>query len=643
MVLAVRLWLQLNSSILKQALLLALAAWLSFSIAVLLRIENAYWAAMPVWVISQSTRGLLLGRALYRILGSLAGAGLGFLILHLPVDLPIQLCLAALAIGITAGACHVLPGVRSYVALVSAVTIAVVVVPSALDTEHSFILAVERVECTLIGVIVTTLVMAFWTPPSARQEFYVSVRRASADTLAMASDALGLGRAYEPDGREQRILGELCELESKSFPMAASSPDGYRRQHHVTALIASSLEVAAGSAALLAEIQRGYQLPRDIPLYLAEAAKYLSASGSDRPAAPADYPVETLAQEQHPALVRLMTAVGALIKAEQALFSASDAAPETDLQHRPLIDTPKDWASAWQTAATTGFVSLFASGLIYVTASPTAVPMAMAVSIFSIILGSFQQPQKMAPIIFSGVVFGLLAAIVYRIWLQPWADTPTLLILSVLPFIVAGAVARAHPLTAMAAVDANMGFLLVSQAGRSAVLLDVILLEALATLIGSGLIIAAFYLLPRLPHRRAVAAVRDMVRDLERLLRPPSLHVHQTRWRSASRRKIMSLTLHLRRAGRLDDEIPGSLMAVLNLGHAIALLQHHAALRNHESFRALKVLRVFRKKPDEVMSMLGKLMQDSTDREVRTALQMTVDALSRCKLLFEFSDQRRGR
>lgn len=105
----------------------------------------------------------------------------------------------------------------------------------------------------------------------------------------------------------------------------------------------------------------------------------------------------------------------------------------------------------------------------------------------------------------------------------------------------------------------------------------------------------------------------------------------------------MSLILHLRRAGRLDGEISGSLVAVLNLGHAITLLQHHAGLRNRTSFRALKVLRAFRKKPDEVMSMLEKLMQESTNREVRTALQMTVDALSGCKLLFEFSDQRRGK
>lgn len=70
-------WLQLDRPALLHGLNMALAAGLSFAIAVLLSVDNPFWAAMPVWVLSQPYRGLVYERALWRIVGTLAGAGLG--------------------------------------------------------------------------------------------------------------------------------------------------------------------------------------------------------------------------------------------------------------------------------------------------------------------------------------------------------------------------------------------------------------------------------------------------------------------------------------------------------------------------------------------------------------------------------------
>src|SRR5690606_8334708 len=49
---------------------LALSALLAFSVASLLQVENAYWAAMPVWVVTQNVRGLLIERAVFRVVGT---------------------------------------------------------------------------------------------------------------------------------------------------------------------------------------------------------------------------------------------------------------------------------------------------------------------------------------------------------------------------------------------------------------------------------------------------------------------------------------------------------------------------------------------------------------------------------------------
>lgn len=49
---------------------------LALAVASLFDVGNAYWAAMPTWVASQPSRGLLLEHALFRIVGTVLGAGI---------------------------------------------------------------------------------------------------------------------------------------------------------------------------------------------------------------------------------------------------------------------------------------------------------------------------------------------------------------------------------------------------------------------------------------------------------------------------------------------------------------------------------------------------------------------------------------
>ena len=112
----------------RYGLLLALSAWLAFTIATLLGVHNAFWAAMPIFVVAQATRGLTLERGIYRVLGTLIGALAGFAILqfiHYPY---LALGLLAIWVGIFAGLTHLLYGVHSYAALLSGITAAVVII-----------------------------------------------------------------------------------------------------------------------------------------------------------------------------------------------------------------------------------------------------------------------------------------------------------------------------------------------------------------------------------------------------------------------------------------------------------------------------------------------------------------------------------
>src|SRR5688500_14611171 len=87
---------------------LAFAAWLAFAIASLFHLGNAYWAAMTIWVVSQASRGLLLERGFFRIIGTVLGAAVGFGILQVTGNAYLVLGLLGIWVAVNAGLVHIL-------------------------------------------------------------------------------------------------------------------------------------------------------------------------------------------------------------------------------------------------------------------------------------------------------------------------------------------------------------------------------------------------------------------------------------------------------------------------------------------------------------------------------------------------------
>ena len=188
----------------RRALSLALASWIAFFIASMLHVHNAYWAAMPVWVIAQPTRGALMERGFFRLFGTIIGASFGIALLHLPLSPYVQVTALALWIGIHAGLTHLHRGVHGYGATLSGITAGIVVIPSLHAPSNAVLLALSRVDCTLIGVIVGTLVMTLLTPESPLADFYAQVRSVSADAVDYAAKVVR--GSTDEDAGEARIL-----------------------------------------------------------------------------------------------------------------------------------------------------------------------------------------------------------------------------------------------------------------------------------------------------------------------------------------------------------------------------------------------------------------------------------------------------
>ncbi len=631
-------WLGLDRAAVGHALRLAFAAWLAFTIAASLHVHNAYWAAMPIWVVAQSSRGLLLERAFFRITGTLIGAALGFGILFLTNEPIFQLTLLGIVVAVGAGLTHLLRGVHSYAAMMAGMTAAVVLLPSIITPQSTMELAISRVECTLIGVVVVTLVMGWFTPGSRRDIFYQRVRQLAGDAVAFAAQAVAMREATQIGVLERRILAEMSDVDASASMVSAGSLEGYRRLHHVNALIAASLSVMAAGRAIRARCRRGESPPDGLPDYLLALAEQLK----DEQRTHAAFPVWQ-GDVETPELRRLLEALGQLTDAEKALFSESSRADATSFSRKAAYLAPyHDWMLARRTGLVAGLGTFLAGCAAYVSGIPAAELAALGVCIFSMVLGSMPTPQKIAPLLFIGVVTGVLAATFYRFAIQPHIHTQMALLLSVLPFILIGGFARASSKTAIPAIDYNMCFMLASQAGMPAAGAADILNGSLSLIVGAGLVTTGFWLLPRQSNRHALDAAQMIRLDLERQITQALRKKHHDS-HSHTGRQILRLMLHISRAGKLGTDAPDGLLAAFNLGHALTALQEAlgrpdlSAADKTQIDETLKTLSNFAHAPDSVAAELQRQVQHIEDADTVRAVEMAADAVRGGKEFFLFS------
>lgn len=608
------------------ALRMSSAALLAFTLAAMLHVGNAYWAAMPVWVVAQSTRGLLLERGFFRIAGTLIGAAAGLALPFVVGNAYGQI----VALGVWVAACttltSMLTGVRGYAALMAGMTASVVVLPTLLDPHEAAGLAVARVECTLIGVVAVIVVTVFFTPPSDLTVFYRRVRKLAGDAVDFAAAALAGGNDAELGDVERRVLTETTAVEASASLVSAGTMEGYRRLRHVHTLIGASIAVMAAARALRARIARGEDLPDGFGSRLADVAAGLRASEAGVTVAMAQI------GEIHQPLGRLSQALGELAGAEAALFAASPAADVGAFgQPARYLAPPRPWSRAVAAGLVSGGGLVAVSILALLSRWPAGELVALGVCIFSMVLSMMPTPRAVAPKMMIGTLAGVAAAVVYRFALQPHVTDVPLLVASVAPFIVIGAFGRASRFTALPALDANMCFMLASQAGMPAASAIEIFSGSAALIIAAALVTGTYALVPDPAQLRARASASAIRRDL--------IHLIDSRLRDAAggfhprtARQLLRFMLDLQHAGR-GTEAPRGLLGALNLGYAIVALKERQgrrdldAARRAEAAAALAELRDADTSPEEVALRLAARAAQTGDQDLAATLHDAADAL----------------
>lgn len=621
-------WIGIDRAGLFHALQLTISAWLSFSIAAAFHLHNAYWAAMPAWVVAQATRGLMLERGFFRIVGTLLGVGVGFLLLYATDQPYLKLTGFSVWIALCAALLHILRGVHAYGALMGGITAAIIVLPSVLDPDHTVERAIARVECTLIGVVVVTLVTGFFTPGSQRDVFYRRIRRLAGDAVDFAAHAL---RSTSTEAKERAILTEISDVDANASLISAGSVDGYRRLHHVHALVGASLEVMAAGIASRDRLQRE---AGEVDIRLPEALNTLAEHLRDN--APGETLWHDLEEVRKTSPARLDEALKQLRLADYVLFREPRSADAKSFGSKAVYLAPHhDWNLARQMAMVCGLTAFLSGAAGFASGWPVGLMTALGVTIFSMILSSVPWPQKLAPKLLTGIFSGVCAAMIYRLTIQPHITTMAGLLISVFPFMLVGSLSRASRRTAIPGLEACMCFMFISQAGMHATPPLKVFMDAGSIILGASLVGTGFLLIPRRPVNRAKVAAAQINRDLTRMLTDSSAN-----WQAQTSRQILRLMSHLAQASDLGEAAPQGLLPALNLGHAIREIQKATKVQDattgETAVLVLGHLQDFTKDPIGVSRLLRNQAETITSPGLAAAVSDAASALESGARLFHF-------
>ena len=508
----------------------AAAALTALAAAESLGLACPYWAAMTALIVIQPTRGLLLEKSFYRLLGTALGSAAGLLLLlstRSPLLLTMALCLW---MALCVGAGNLLYGLRSYASMMAGTTCVVIAMSGYLNQPHLCGIAFSRVACIVVGIIFATLVTALFTPRQSRAGLLNRLDRVAAASAAWLALLLRRGRGSDLVRMEQDILIEIAEIESLLDAAGAGSLRFKQQARQMRSLIASLLSLLAVGRLAGAELarhgmDRRHGHWRDLLAgQLEELAGNLEGSTSESHAAA----LTALADEakvQLPLLGETLADIAASLGLVLAECDALTWAPDGQPRHRLIRH--RDWREACR-AAIRAALAIAAVGVTWSLSGWAQGPlMLMTTSIMISIFSTKEHPAAFVGNIFIGAAAGSAIAVFCRVFLLQGVASPLLAGLIVAPFLFLGVFAMTQRRTAVGATDATLFFIFTTQPGVPVAVVPYDLaLGAISMLMGVGSAWLCYrYLLPTDPARRLRSLLRAITSDLELLASQDSLRI----------------------------------------------------------------------------------------------------------------------
>jgi len=593
------------------------ASLIALYIAFLMELDAPKWAAMTVWIVAQSSRGMSLSKSQYRAVGTVVGAGVGGLLVALFAQSP-ELFLTALAlwIGLCTAVATGLRNFRAYAAALAGYTAAITAMGAISAPERVFDIAVARVTYVLLGIAIEAVLRALLAPgtPDAevRQRLDAYVRQAA----GICGQALR-GEAAD-DAALHRVFAGAVALDTATEYAAAASGAVRRQFDHLRAATAAVLAQLAAAQTLREHLAQG--IDGAAATLVAEAATILDALAADadgaRPAvASMRERVEAAAAARgtpcrvlllFERLEALLAAVHEALVEQQRLAMPNPPAARTDFAFHV------DAVAAVQNGIRAAVAVLAASAFWILTAWPSGVGFVTIVGVVCALFAS-RGGNAVAGSLgwLKAGVYASVAAAACNFLLLPAVSGFAMFALASGVFMVGAGIALSNPRTAGPAAAFALFFwdLLGPQNSVRAEVAS-FLNGSLALALGIGCASLVFALVfPANPQAARTRLHRAMRRDLARLGNNPGA------W---SAEAWLSLTAdRLGRQLATAASVPAE-QAVADMRRTVAALtMGQAAIGLH---RLVGELDAVRRPAAAVLRRLGKLDPDRLSRAARAAL-----------------------
>ncbi|GFE61811.1 FUSC family protein [Geobacter sp. AOG2] len=553
-----------------------IAALASLAVAVHLHLECPYWAAMTALIVIQPTRGLLLEKSFFRLVGTAMGSIAGMMMLHAASSPAMLTILLALWLAGCVGAGNLLYGLRSYGALIAGCTGAVIAMAGHNSPPHLHDLVFGRIACIVIGIVVSTTVTLFFTHRRGKRELLDRLTKVAGADLEWVALVLRGDRKEDLVSLRQDIFVEIAAIEGDMDAAWAGSLDLRKRKRRIRNLIVSLLSLleAGKLAGDYLHLQGVGRAPwrETLARLLDDAARQLEQRESARQAT-AGLEAFTAGAAAH--LPLLAEAMGELADALHLVIDEWDTTahgPERPATNQYIRN--RDWQEAGRSALRAA-CAIGAVGLLWLTAGWEEGPlMLMAASIMVSIFSTHEHPVAKLTHVFAGASVGVAAALLCRLVILPGASDPLLQGVVTIPVMMAGIMALSHRRTAQGAMDAMLFFLFIMQPGLPEVPPPgAFAAGAFAALGGIGVAILSFrFLFPIDPSRRLRSLLLAIVSDLIVMAATDSLRTVENR-RARTHHRVLGMLVTAGKLNRGLGAIVEGGLATLAIGRCLHRLR----------------------------------------------------------------------
>lgn len=444
------------------------AAMLAYYVALAIGLERPSWAIITVYIVSQTSVGASLSRSLYRLAGTVAGAGATVLIVPTFVNTPI-LCSVILAGWITF--CLYLSLLertpRAYAFVLAGYTASLIGFPAVADPGTVFNIALIRVQEIAIGIVCAALIHRYILPArisglfnSKLAQTLHAARQRIADTLAGKADAqsepLHLALALQfLQGISHHIPYDFA-LSVPARQARKALHDRLARLVIVNGEVRDRLQTIAGMPAAM------QALLNDVQVWLtcddtgqrknaAEALQQRSAQLAQRLTAQALTFEDALRVNFLRYIAELITLLQQCERLSEAIHHARPAPAQAEDRAATGYVFHRDPLSAARTALG-AFVIILSGCLLWIySAWPDGGTAVSILGVCCTLFGSFDTPAPHIVKYIIGSVWGVVISLIYSFaLLPPLSDFPVLVAVLAPVYLLAGSLQARPPTTFMA-------------------------------------------------------------------------------------------------------------------------------------------------------------------------------------------------